>query len=84
MKTLIILWLTFGISTMLAAGNYCWKIKENDMRHYCEAKAEGKKSCWKIKNEDKRAFCESIVEHKRNCWKIKNLDEKNLCEALVQ
>ena len=84
MKSLIVLWLLFGIGTMLAAGGYCWKIKEMDMRYYCEAKAEGKKSCWKIKNEDKRAFCESVAEGKRNCWKIHNADEKNLCEALVE
>ena len=84
MKTLIAVGLIFSIGTTLAAGSYCWKIKENDMRHYCEAKAEGKKSCWKIKNMDKRAFCESVVEGKQNCWKIKNFDEKNLCEALVE
>ena len=84
MKFWMGLWFAFGIGTTLVAGSYCWKIKENDMRHYCEAKAEGKKSCWKIKNLDKRAFCESVVEGKHNCWKIKNLDEKNLCEALVK
>lgn len=84
MKVLTALWLLFGIGTALVAGSYCWKIKENDMRHYCEAKAEGKKSCWKIQNADKRAFCESVAEGKRNCWKINNADEKNLCDALME
>ncbi len=84
MKILMILWLVLGINTMLTASSSCWKIKENDMRYYCEAKAEGKKSCWKIKNMDKKAFCESVAEGKNNCWKIQNVDEKNLCEALVK
>jgi len=84
MKIVIRSWLILAIGTTLFAGNYCWKIQEDDLRHYCEAKAEGKKSCWKIQNRDKRAFCESVVEHKRHCWKIKSADQKYLCEALTE
>ena len=84
MKIWIAGWLFVTMQTALFAGAYCWKIKEDDLRHYCEAKAEGQNSCWKIKNSDMRAFCESVAEDKKNCWKIKDSDQKNLCEALVK
>jgi hypothetical protein len=67
----------------LSAGNHCWKIKEADMRHYCEAKAEHKKSCWKIKNSDEKYFCEAVAEHKKSCWRIADQDKQNLCKALA-
>ena len=40
MKTLMALWLTFGISTTLVAGGYCWKIKNLDEKNLCEALME--------------------------------------------
>jgi len=86
MKT-IKLWTILALlataATTLTAGRYCWKIQEDDLRHYCEAVAEGKKSCWKIKNADEKHYCEAVAEGKRSCWKIANSDKKNLCEALT-
>jgi len=83
-KLSMVLFLLFGTTATVSAGHYCWKIKEDDLRHYCEAKAEGKKSCWKIKNSDEKHFCEAVAEGKRSCWKIADSDRKNLCEALTE
>ena len=81
-KMMVALLLLLGV-TSLDAGHFCWKIKESDMRHYCEAVAEGKKSCWKIKNSDEKNYCEAIAEGKKSCWRIADPDKKNLCEALT-
>jgi hypothetical protein len=64
-------------------GAHCWKIRNEDRKHLCEAKFEHKKSCWQIKNSDTRAYCEATAEGKRSCWKIKENDLKAMCEAEV-
>jgi hypothetical protein len=60
---------------------HCWKIKNEDKRHLCESKFEGKKACWQIKSRDMQAYCEATAEHKRSCWKIKENDLKQMCRA---
>jgi hypothetical protein len=60
---------------------HCWQIKNEDKRHLCESKFEGKKACWQIKSRDMQAYCEATAEHKRSCWKIKENDLKQMCRA---
>ena len=76
-------WVLLGIGMPLAAGSYCWKIKNSDQKALCEAKYEHKKSCWKIRDSDLKAYCEATAEWKRSCWKIRENDLKAMCEAEV-
>ncbi|BAF71547.1 hypothetical protein [Sulfurovum sp. NBC37-1] len=60
---------------------HCWQIRNEDKRHLCESKFEGKKSCWLIKENDMKAYCEATAEHKNSCWLIKENDLRQMCRA---
>ncbi len=76
-------WIVLCTSIPLAAGNYCWKIRNSDQKALCEAKFEHKKSCWQIADSDLKAYCEATAEQKHSCWKIRENDLKAMCEAEV-
>ena len=71
------------IPTLMIEAGVCWKIKDNDLRRYCESVVEGKKNCWLIKDTDKKNYCEAIAYHKKTCWKIKENDRREFCKVLT-
>jgi len=73
--------ITFFLLYSAAHAQYCWLIKNEDKKHLCESRFEGKRSCWLIKDNDMKAYCEAAAEHKNSCWKIKENDLKQMCRA---
>ena len=80
MKRLI--FITIILTVIIEAG-VCWKIKNIDLRRYCESTVEGKKNCWMIKEADSKYYCEAIAYSKKTCWKIKEDDKREFCKAIT-
>lgn len=82
MRALIIL---LALAPAVAAGN-CMSIKDPDMRNYCKATEEGKKSyCYSIKDPDYKNLCKAKVNNLlSSCYAIRNENLRNLCKAQVK